>query len=734
MEGGKGIKGQQPDVKDAVKTIKPFEQIMREKRERERKQTETKSVSTKKQARLSEEHASPRNKGSPRVLITPSPARKTTITPSLSTSSLASDGTPHTQVPTLARPGKLATISNPSNLTLNITQSSGSKSDSGSELEVDDPPEYAATTSFSTSTNISTITNEVQNGIAVSTTTTSLSVLSGGTVADNSKRSKNTSCSSSTSGDTVPATVSALPSRAGSRKPSPKPPAFETSKPTLVRHRSKWSDDESDDETSSSSRSGNGNGKGKGKGKSTLQKAASFSVNDHEKSAFLSNKNNNNGNRITKSSTLDSSSVMMVDSSSGSSSPSTSDGEADGVNTPEGRRTVEPNINSERITPVPDDQGVDSHTLEGPQMEYEPEVYYPAVSGCRSVDDFEKLNRVEEGTYGVVYRVRDRDSGEVMALKKLKMEREKDGFPVTSLREINTLIKAKHENVVCVQEIVVGKSMDAIFIVMEFVEHDLKTLLETMKQPFLSAEVKTVMRQLLSGIHHLHDNWILHRDIKTSNILMSHKGILKIADFGLAREYGSPLKNYTQLVVTRWYRPPELLLGAQTYSTAVDMWSVGCIFAEVLTQKALFPGTSDINQIKIIFKLLGTPSEAIWKGFNDLPIVKKVNFQQFPYSELLKKFSFLTQNGYDLLESMLRYDPEKRARAIDSLSHKYFLESPKPCPPDMFPHWPAKSEGGGDKKGRKSPPIGDNDANGYNIEMEARGATYEGPSGFQLRF
>lgn len=201
---------------------------------------------------------------------------------------------------------------------------------------------------------------------------------------------------------------------------------------------------------------------------------------------------------------------------------------------------------------VGSDVVAEEHSPQPPETP-QPTMYYPAVSGCRSVDAFTKLNKIEEGTYGVVYRVRDNATKTTMALKRLKMEKEKHGFPITALREVNTLLKCKHENIVNVQEIVVGANMDLIFIAMEFVEHDLKTLLETMTQPFLQAEAKIVLLQLLRGVNHLHQNWILHRDLKTSNLLMSHRGILKIADFGLAREYGSPLMNYTQLVVTMWY-------------------------------------------------------------------------------------------------------------------------------------------------------------------------------------
>lgn len=232
--------------------------------------------------------------------------------------------------------------------------------------------------------------------------------------------------------------------------------------------------------------------------------------------------------------------------------------------------------------------------------------YYPGLQGCRPVEAFKCLNRIAEGTYGIVYRAQDRRTNEIVALKRLKMEKEKDGFPITSLREINTLLKGQHPNIVTVREIVVGNNMDKIFIVMDYVEHDFKTLMETMqhrKQSFLPAEVKCLTQQLLQAVAHLHDNWILHRDLKTSNLLLSHKGVLKVGDFGLAREYGSPLKEYTSIVVTLWYRAPELLLCSKVYSTPIDMWSVGCIFAEFLSMTPLFPGQSETDQLNKIFKV-----------------------------------------------------------------------------------------------------------------------------------
>ncbi|GAB0091059.1 Serine/threonine-protein kinase PITSLRE [Sergentomyia squamirostris] len=358
--------------------------------------------------------------------------------------------------------------------------------------------------------------------------------------------------------------------------------------------------------------------------------------------------------------------------------------------------------------------------------------YFPALQGCRSVEEFQCLNRIEEGTYGVVYRAKDKRTEEIVALKRLKMEKEKEGFPITSLREINTLLKGQHPNIVTVREIVVGSNMDKIFIVMDYVEHDLKSLMETMKhkkQAFLPGEVKCLLQQLLRAVAHLHDIWILHRDLKTSNLLLSHKGVLKVGDFGLAREYGSPLKPYTSIVVTLWYRAPELLLGCKEYSTPIDVWSVGCIFAEFLSMAALFPGKSEIDQLNRIFKDLGTPNEKIWPGYGELPAVQKMTFTEYPVSNLRKKFSHLTSElGLSLLQGLLTYDPKQRLTAEQALKSNYFKELPVPIDPAMFPTWPAKSELGMRKALASSPkpPSG----GGQFKQLGDDGA--DNPSGFHL--
>lgn len=222
----------------------------------------------------------------------------------------------------------------------------------------------------------------------------------------------------------------------------------------------------------------------------------------------------------------------------------------------------------------------------------------PEWAPCRHIDNFERLNHIEEGSYGWVSRARETGTGEIVALKKLKMDNLNDGFPVTALREIQTLKESRHRHIVDLREVVMGDTLTDVFLVMEFLEHDLKTLQEDMSEPFLQSEIKTLMLQLTSAVEYLHDHWILHRDLKTSNILMNNRGELKLADFGMARYFGDPAPpNMTQLVVTLWYRAPELLLGAAKYDEKVDIWSVGCIFGELLKNAPILPGKNEVDEL-----------------------------------------------------------------------------------------------------------------------------------------
>ncbi|KIK28603.1 hypothetical protein PISMIDRAFT_673673 [Pisolithus microcarpus 441] len=346
-----------------------------------------------------------------------------------------------------------------------------------------------------------------------------------------------------------------------------------------------------------------------------------------------------------------------------------------------------------------------SPTLHAYSIFVPPRAYHPPIQPSRSVYCYERLNQIEEGSYGVVFRARDKETGDIVALKKLKLDEEKHGFPITALREINALMSCRHENVVHIREVVVGDTLTQVFVVMDFIEHDLKTLLTLMPSPFLQSEIKTLMLQLLSAVAHCHANWILHRDLKTSNLLMNNRGTIKVADFGLARRYGDPIGvgGLTQLVVTLWYRAPEILLGATNYSTAVDMWSVGCIFAELLLKEPLLQAKGEIELLSMIFTLLGPPTSATWPDYSTLPLAKSVTLPSPHAHQFRQRFPHMTTSGLDLLMSLLTYDPQQRISAEEALRHPYFSESPLPKHPDLFASFPSAAAGEKRKKPFDSP-------------------------------
>ncbi|KAL3470159.1 kinase-like domain-containing protein [Aspergillus californicus] len=360
-----------------------------------------------------------------------------------------------------------------------------------------------------------------------------------------------------------------------------------------------------------------------------------------------------------------------------------------------------------------------SNLLQFPASEWGP---------CRLVDNFERLNHIEEGSYGWVSRAKEITTGEIVALKKLKLDNSLDGFPVTGLREIQTLFEARHHNVVYLREVVMGNKMDEyneltthtprgsallsnrVYLVMDFLEHDLKTLLDDMREPFLPSETKTLLLQFISGLEFLHAQWIMHRDLKTSNLLMNNRGELKIADFGMARYYADPRPKLTQLVVTLWYRAPELLLGAESYGPEIDMWSVGCIFGELLTKEPLLQGRNEVQQVSKIFDLTGPPTPQTWPDFRSLPNAKSLRIPPTPTFSASEgitllprgKFPFLTNAGLRLMSSLLALNPKSRPTAAECLSHPYFREDPRPKPKEMFPTFPSKA--GMEKRRRRETP------------------------------
>lgn len=309
-------------------------------------------------------------------------------------------------------------------------------------------------------------------------------------------------------------------------------------------------------------------------------------------------------------------------------------------------------------------------------------------AGSRSVDSYEQLNLIGEGTYGIVYRAKNVKTGEIVALKKIRMEREKSGLPICSVREIRLLQDLRHKNIVELIEVVVGEELESMYLVMQYCEQDLASLVDNMKQPFNEPQVKCIMLQLLQGLNYLHEHYIVHRDLKVANLLMTDEGCLKIADFGLARTFEVPTQAMTPTVVTLWYRPPELLFGIKQQTTAIDMWSAGCIFGELLLNKPLLPGQSELNQIDHIVNLLGEPSETIWPGFSKLPLARKISLKHQPYNNLKQKFHWLSDIGIQLLNDLFTYDPKRRITAYRGLKSAYFREKPLPLEPKMMPTFP----------------------------------------------
>eukprot|EP00850_Spirogloea_muscicola_P014279 SM000101S09277 [mRNA] locus=s101:318117:321397:+ [translate_table: standard] len=323
----------------------------------------------------------------------------------------------------------------------------------------------------------------------------------------------------------------------------------------------------------------------------------------------------------------------------------------------------------------------------------------PPSWGSRSVDHFEKLEQIGEGTYGQVYMAKEKATGDIVALKKVRMDNEKEGFPITAIREIKILKKLKHENVIDLKEIVTSKATDSnkykgsIYMVFEYMDHDLTGLADRPGMRFSVPQIKCYMKQLLTGLHYCHVNLVLHRDIKGSNLLIDNKGILKLADFGLARPFSSENNGpLTNRVITLWYRPPELLMGENKYGPAVDMWSVGCIFAELLHTKPILPGKNEVEQLNLTFQLCGSPDESVWPGVSKLPWYHQFKPER-PYKRRIREvFRGFDRHALDLVERMLTLDPAQRITAKDALDAEYFWTDPVPCAPSSLPTYEASHE------------------------------------------
>ncbi|XP_036264738.1 cyclin-dependent kinase 7 isoform X5 [Pipistrellus kuhlii] len=260
---------------------------------------------------------------------------------------------------------------------------------------------------------------------------------------------------------------------------------------------------------------------------------------------------------------------------------------------------------------------------------------------------YEKLDFLGEGQFATVYKARDKNTNQIVAIKKIKLghrSEAKDGINRTALREIKLLQELSHPNIIGLLDAFGHKSN--ISLVFDFMETDLE-------------------------------------DLKPNNLLLDENGVLKLADFGLAKSFGSPNRAYTHQVVTRWYRAPELLFGARMYGVGVDMWAVGCILAELLLRVPFLPGDSDLDQLTRIFETLGTPTEEQWPDMCSLPDF--VTFKSFPGVPLPHIFSAAGDDLLALIQGLFLFNPCTRITATQALKTKYFSNRPGPTPGCQLP-------------------------------------------------
>ncbi|XP_062940580.1 cyclin-dependent kinase 9-like [Cynocephalus volans] len=309
---------------------------------------------------------------------------------------------------------------------------------------------------------------------------------------------------------------------------------------------------------------------------------------------------------------------------------------------------------------------------------------------CDDVSKYEKLAKIGQGTFGEVFKAKHRQTGKEVALKKVLIKNEKEGFPITTLREIKILQVLKHENVINLIEICRTKtslynhSKGSIYLVFDFCEHDLAGLLSNAFVKFTLSEIKRVMQMLLNGLYFIHMNKILHRDMKAANVLITRDGVLKLADFGLARAFSlnknSQRSRFTNHVVTLWYRPPELLLGEWDYGPPIDLWGAGCIMAEMWTRNPIMQGNTEQQQLVLISQLCGSITPEVWPNVGKYQLFEKLDLvkgQKRKVKERLKPY-VRDPHALDLIDKLLVLDPAQRINSDDALNHDFFWSDPMP--------------------------------------------------------
>ncbi|KAK8957950.1 Cyclin-dependent kinase D-1 [Platanthera zijinensis] len=303
-------------------------------------------------------------------------------------------------------------------------------------------------------------------------------------------------------------------------------------------------------------------------------------------------------------------------------------------------------------------------------------------------DRYLKRELLGEGTYGVVFKAIDTKTGKVVAIKKIRLGKYKEGVNFTALREIKLLKELKDPNIIELIDAFPHKGN--LHLVFEFMESDLEAVIRDRNIVLSPGDIKSYLQMTLKGLAYCHKKWVLHRDMKPNNLLIAGDGQLKLADFGLARLFGSPDRRFTHQVFARWYRAPELLFGTKQYGSGVDVWAAGCIFAELLLRRPFLQGSSDIDQLGKIFAAFGTPKPSQWPDMVYLPDYVEYHFVTAPSIRSL--FPMASDDALDLLSRMFTYDPKSRISTQQALEHRYFSSVPAPTKPGLLPRPPPKAE------------------------------------------